>query len=286
MSISIITVTYNSSKLIEKMLLSLLNQNYPLNKLEVIIVDNNSPDVSALKFILAKFRATNKKIKIIVKYRKGNYGFANSCNYGAIYAKGVNLLFLNPDTQVLKNSITILADHARAHKADIVGGLAHSRKNKSIHRTAFNYPSLRVMLLEFSNIGKLLNLNGKFYINQTSVENDIQVLGVGGGYFYVKNSVYKKLRGFDERFFMYLEDVDLCVRATQGGNKIIYCPHSKIYHVGGASSNNKHRILHSAWYESRELFLKKYYPLYVYIPIIFLYKIERILLQIREYILK
>lgn len=143
-----------------------------------------------------------------------------------------------------------------------------------------------MMLFEFSNLGKVFKVNSKFYVNQENVFSDLEVGGVGGGYMLIDRSSFIKLRGFDEKFFMYLEDVDICMRARASNLRVVYCPHSIISHVGGASSNNKHRILHSAWYNSREYYASKYFYFPISIILIAMYKIERLLLIIRDKIIR
>ncbi len=282
MSITIVTVTYNSSTIIEKFFQSILNQDYPINELEIVIVDNDSPDKKKLIPILNKYKNL-LPVKII--FRKNNLGFANSCNLGAKEARG-NILFLNPDTELKKNSLKTLESHLFKENAKIAGGKAVNYKSMITHRTAFNEVNLKMMLLEFCNLGKLLNLESGFYINQNNIKKDIEVDGVGGGYMMIDSKVFQELRGFDQKYFMYLEDVDICKRAKANNHKIIYCPHSIIGHIGGASSNNKHRIAHSAWFNSREYYAKKHFNLPISLLLVMLYKVERALLTIRENIIR
>ena len=139
------------------------------------------------------------------------------------------------------------------------------------------------MLFEYSNLGKILNISGNFYLDQYNIVNDTSVNGIGGAYFLIRKTSFSRLKGFDENMFMYLEDVDMCVRAKQFGMNIVYCPHSVIKHIGGASSNNIYKIHHKAWYSSREYYAKKHFSFIISRLICILYKIEKILLQLRQY---
>lgn len=281
MSISIVTVTYNSSKKIIQFLNSVKNQ-IESSDIELIIIDNNSPDQTQLKNKINSFKKNNEKLKIITVYRKTNLGFGASCNYGVTRSNNDCLLFLNPDTKLGQNSLSILYNHAIKFNAEISGGKSLHSNSNEIHRTVFNRPTFATMLLEFSNLGKILKKSGNFYIDQNSVKKDIDVSGVGGAYLLIRKDIFKKLGGFNEKIFMYLEDVDICIRAKNLGLKIMYCPHSVIKHVGGASSNNKHKIVHNAWYDSREYYAKKHFSFFTSLGIIAIYKIERRLLSIRE----
>jgi len=280
MSISIVTVTYNSSEKIIP-LLNTVDMQTGIDKLEIIIVDNNSSDVKKLKRTLSKYSFRNKKYSLVTKYRQKNLGFGCSCNYGASIAKYQNIVFLNPDTKLVKTSLSTLLDHAKKTNANICGGKCLQINTKNIHRTIFNEPTINTMLFEYSNLGKLFSKSGNFYLNQNYIKKDTNVDGVGGAYFLIDKKSFIKLGGFDENIFMYLEDVDICIRAKRLGLTIVYCPHSTIYHIGGASSNNKYHIAHKAWFNSREYYVKKHFSPIVSIPIIIIYKIERILLNIR-----
>lgn len=281
MSISIVIVTYNSAGKVKRLLDSILLSS--LKPREIILVDNNSKDQDKLRKKLSEY--SKKKINIIAKFLKTNNGFGTSCNYGSQFNTSDYLLFLNPDTKVNKYSLEILLKHTIKYKADICGGKSLEFITNKIHRTVFNIPNVIIMLYEFSNFGKLLKREANFYLDQGQIHTDLEVSGVGGAYFLIKKLVYKKLSGFDEKFFMYLEDVGLCVRAKQQHFKILYCPHSTIHHVGGASSNNKYKISHKSWYTSRQHYLKKHFKIWDYITITILYCIEKLTLELRKALL-
>jgi hypothetical protein len=285
MSISIVTVTYNSSQKINLLLRSIAKQTGIMD-IELIIVDNNSPDQKELKQYIQKFREMHPDIRIITAYKKNNLGFGVSCNFGASLSNFENILFLNPDTILTKKCLSILINHARNSNADICGGMSIHIDSRDVHRTVFKKPTFQTMLFEFSNLGKITGLSGNFYYDEGSMRKDSDVDGVGGAYLLVKRESFKQLNGFDKNIFMYLEDVDICIRAKKLGMRIVYCPHSIIKHVGGASSNNKYRIVQKAWYNSREYYAKKHFPLLQSGILVLLFKIERFLLEIRKKIIQ
>lgn len=278
MSISIIIVTYNSSDHIGKLLDSVLKQDYDLENLNIIIVDNNSSDKNKLKELIKIYR---KLIKINIIYKNNNKGFGSSCNLGARYASET-ILFLNPDTLLHRSAITLMYKHMISYGANIIGGKSMKPGTSELHRTVFRKPRLRAMILEFCNIGKLTGIPSNFYVQQEVIRNDQYVDGVGAGFMMIDRNTFRTLNGFDENYFMYLEDVDLCMRATAIGSKIMYCPHSVINHVGGASSNNKYKISHAAWYSSREYYASKQFNTFVYVLLIVIYRFERLILSARE----
>lgn len=278
MSISIIIVTYNSSDQIGKLLVSIMMQDYDLDKLNIIIVDNNSSDKNQLSEVIKLYEP---RIKIKVIYRSNNKGFGNSCNLGARHASET-ILFLNPDAELQHDALKVMHSHMNKCSANIVGGKSLKPESLELHRTVFHKPRLRTMILEFCNIGKLTGIPSDFYHPQEEISNDLLVGGVGAGFMMIERSAFRKLYGFDENFFMYLEDVDLCIRANAIGLKIMYCPHSIINHIGGASSNNKYKISHAAWFNSREYFASKHFNIFAYILLIVIYRVERLVLFVRE----
>lgn len=258
-------------------LLESLSKTSDTVKFNIIIVDNNSQDKLLLKNTVLDFR---KYLDITLIIREKNYGFANSCNFGAKKARST-ILFINPDTIVQENSVSILYKHMESSVADIAGAKSFYMETNKLHRTVFNTINLQVMLLEFSNLGKIFRLSSNFYHTQKTVK-DTSVDGVGGSCLMIKRDVFNKLGGFDDKFFMYLEDVDLCMRAKQQSYKIIYCPHSHIKHLGGGSSRNKYRIDANAWFNSREYLAAKHFSFWISTFITAVYKFERLLLNMRE----
>lgn len=117
-----------------------------------------------------------------------------------------------------------------------------------------------VGIYDFTNIRKL-DRSDKwhkyfYYLDYDSNKSQsFPVDVVTGGYMLISSEALKKTGYFDEVFFMYLEDVDYCLRARKTGIKIFHCNDSKIIHFSGRSSTNKDRIRHSSWILSR----KKYY---------------------------
>ena len=274
----IVTVTYNSSKKIKKFLSALVVNKKNIN--QVVIIENNSKDKKETKRICQTF---SNRINIAYIHND-NVGFGKSCNIGGRMTKGNYILFLNPDTELQKDSLKILIEHLEENKADIIGGKAVNYEGQP-HGSVVRNPNLFIGLFEFSNLGKLFKIskaNKLFYykdVNIISTKDDQVVDVVSGAYLLITNFAFKKLNGFDEGFFMYLEDVDLCKRANDLNLKVIYCPHSEILHEGGASSKNKYRIHSQAWFDSRKYYYKKHFGLLANLVIQPLYIIEEFMLK-------
>lgn len=281
-NITILITTYNSSKYITKLLQSINHSKNLVTK--VIIMENNSPDEQITKNLISEFKQTHD-LNIMFISNKSNVGFAKSCNRIAKTSKSKYILFLNPDTELKRNSLRILLTHAIQLNADIAGGKAIDYSGRN-HGSVVRCPNLFIGLFEFTNLGKLFRFSKAhemFYCEDIDVlnsEKDTRVDVVSGAYLLAKRKAFEKLGGFDEEFFMYLEDVDLGKRANDAGMNVIFCPHSVIQHVGGASSKNKYKIRHQAWFDSRKYYFKKHFGFLTNLIIQPIFEIEEFLLKL------
>ena len=258
--ISIIIVTFNSEKYIAKCLLSLIKSIPSDNLCELIIIDNNSEDKTIE--IINKIIFTHNNIRLYIN--KKNFGFACAVNFGIKTAKKSKyFLLLNPDIIVNKSSITKLLLCAEKYNAGISGGSTYAVNGKE-NNSYFRFPNLLIGLFDFTNLRKFSRSDywHKYFYYQDkdySKTDCFSVDIVTGGYMLIKTETIKKIGYFDERFFMYLEDVDYCNRAKKAGIKIVHCNSSKIIHVSGGSSKNKDGIRHSSWIWSRKIYFIKHY---------------------------
>lgn len=235
--ISVVIVSYNTSHLLHNCLLSL--GNYKTLRLEIIVVDNHSQD-NTLDLLQNKFP------EVIQIANEENTGFAKACNQGAAIANAPLLLFLNPDTQCTESSLQkaqILLK--RQPKAGIVGG-------RLIDAAGLLQPSARSRPSLLNKISTLLGWRNKRCIEMflgpddmfCSRSNDIQdVAWVVGAFFMTRAVLFNRLAHFDERFFMYFEEIDYCDRARKAGFRTIFHPGIETLHIGGASSTyNSSRV--------------------------------------------
>lgn len=258
-TVSIIIVTFNSEKYIDKCItsiLSALSKNITIN---IFVVDNCSSDKTLNKVVnLAK----NNDISIIES--KINLGFAKAVNLGIKTAKKSDFyLLLNPDTISNSNSIFNLISCAKKKNAGIVGGT--TLDNNSLESGCyFRFPNLSVGIYDFTNIRKF-DIRDKwhnyfYYQDKRSTKSDcFPVDVVTGGYMLISTKTIEKIGYLDERFFMYLEDVDYCYRAKKSGIKVFHCKKSQLIHISGASSDNRDRIRHSSWITSRKKYFLKHF---------------------------
>lgn len=267
---SIIILTYNSEDFIEDCLDS-LNENWPKNiKKEILVIDNNSQDRTIEK--LKKYRKAKKF------YLKENKGFAKGVNFGIKKSKYSKIIILNPDTRILQDTIDNLLECEKKNKSKIIGIKSRTREGR-IHNTFVRFPSLSTIVFDYTNLRKLIpgDIFHKkhYYLDKRRMENK-DVDAVSGCFMLVPRKVFKKTGLFDENFFMYLEDIDFCLRAKKKGFKSFFCNKAKIIHYGGGSTQNDDKVNHDAWINSRKYYCQKHFNFcqnLVLQPILFLDKI-------------
>ena len=202
---------------------------------EIIVVDNNSQD-NAEELLNNSFGKENINF---IKLSQ-NIGFGRANNEGFRYAKGRNVLFLNPDTVLINNAVQILSDYLDKNpRVAVAGGNLYTEKMLPMHSFSRVLPSIiwQVNLLFFGLPFKAIyGKNTDF--NHTEIP--IPVGYVTGADMMIKRSVLDKTGGFSDDFFMYFEDFDLS-RRIHKKYKTIYYPEVSVYHdyASGANKNKK-----------------------------------------------
>ena len=218
-------------------------------KSEVIVVDNKSDDVTILK-IEEKF----PKFRFIFNYVNG--GFANGCNLGAKNAVGEFVLFLNPDTVAAEAEVEKLLNVARQNpEFGIVSCRQINEKGKESIASG-TFPSL-FNLTGFQRA--IFRPRGPHTAYRTP---DISYPDwVSGSVILMRYETFKKESGFDEDFWMYFEDVDLCRRSRNTGCEIAFCRNITIEHNHGGSSRinlNTTSLTKTEVHISRHLYISKH----------------------------
>jgi GT2 family glycosyltransferase len=252
MVISIITLNYKKKELTLACLVSLYEQfaqEFSQDKLELIIVDNDSQDDSVE--VLNKEITTKGYKNVQVIANDTNVGFAAGCNKGAASAIGEYILFLNNDTVVTDKSIFEMAHFLATHsEASILGGQMKNFDG-TLQPCAGTFYTLWPAFL-------LLIGGHKLGILDKSPKQVKKVDWVKGGMFMIHKEVFKRLGGFDEKIFMYIEDMELCYRASQSGYAVYFFPTASVLHKEQGSSNKTFAIVNI--YKNLLYFYKKHRP--------------------------
>lgn len=218
--LSIVTVTYNSEKYIKKLLVSL--DKFIPERSEVIVVDNNSSD-NTLNILKSR-----KNIHLIEN--DSNDGFAKGSNKGAEEARGEYLLFLNPDTDILDNSISILLDFIKSHQEVGLVGPALIEPLGNTQPSVRNLPTILGAFAQY-----YLGVKNKYDNYVPEGQDPVEVQSVFGAAIMLKKATFAKIGGFNEKYFMYFEDLELCKSVRNLGLKAYYLPKAKFSHVVGGS---------------------------------------------------
>lgn len=230
-SVDIIIVNWNSGDQLRSCLSSVYKTSSPALKkfLNVIVVDNGSKDQSLLK-IQQDFP------ELLLINNKDNRGFGAACNQGALSSKAKYILFLNPDTVLSGGSIDIPVDFLeRAENRDYaVCGIQIINERGVISRSCARFPRVIDFIADIIGISKLFpNFPLGMHLSNWNHMDNKAVDHVIGAFYLVRRDIFEKLGGFDERFFVYLEDLDLSRRIHENGQKIYYLTDAQCFHKGG-----------------------------------------------------
>lgn len=221
--LSVIIVSYNSEKFIGSCIDSVLKY-LPKNS-ELLVIDNNSSDKTAQ--ILEKYLP---KIKLIKSDK--NLGFAKANNLAVESTAGEYLFLLNPDTQVYSNVFELMI---KFYESTVDVGIVAPKlvmSNGQTQPSAKNLPTIGRAFLEY-----VLGVKYAYseYVPNSNQAQEVEV--VYGAAMLIKNDLFKKLNGFDEKYFMYYEDADICKRVRELGKKVYYYPQVSIKHLVGATKS-------------------------------------------------
>ena len=211
--VSVIIVNYNGKALLEKCLESLSKVNY--ENFEIIVVDNNSTDGSVEL-------VTKNYPSIILLKLNSNKGFAEPNNIGSKIATGKYLLFLNNDTIVTPNFISEMVQ------------VIENDKKIAICQSLLLKPDESV-----DSSGDFIDHLGVVYNSTKKTDEIREISSARGASMLIRKDVFDILEGFDEKFYVSFEDVDLGWRTWMIGYKVILTPKSVVYHVGSQTIKSK-----------------------------------------------
>lgn len=241
--LSIIIVNYRSEQLLEKCLTSVFKKIKSIS-FEVIIVNNDKKE--KLEIISRKY----PEVKILTSPINNGFGAGN--NLGAKEAQGEIILFLNPDTEIMSDNIEeVLDQFSKMLNLGVLSGCLISVNGKIEKWSAGQEISLYNLIL--NNIG--------FSKSKKNCQSQVPSLAewVSGTALFIKRETFLKLKGFDEGFFMYFEDMDLCKRVRNIGQKVVYYPQFRVQHKNGESYSKNKKQQKKDYYKAQEYYFKKHY---------------------------
>jgi GT2 family glycosyltransferase len=231
--ISVIIVNWNAGSQLASCVASIAQHHFGLVS-SVIIVDNASTDESLIQVEALE----GLPFQLLVVRNYGNHGFGSACNQGAALATSEYLLFLNPDTRLFDGSLSGVLEYLKHSDSQDVGivGIQLFDENNKVSRSCARFPSAIGFLAHAIGLDRIFPRLGHF-MAEWSHDTEREVDHVIGAFYFVRRKVFDSLNGFDERFFVYLEDLDFSYRAKQKGWRSMFLGDVQAFHAGGGTSN-------------------------------------------------
>jgi N-acetylglucosaminyl-diphospho-decaprenol L-rhamnosyltransferase len=266
----VIIVNYRSAELTLRALWSLAGERGdPSFELTVFVVENASGEEAELqRGIEAHY---GDFARLILSPINGGFGAGNNLGLKTAFDLGIvpdYVHMLNPDTEVKPGAIGSLVRFMDAHPNAGISSGSFEHQDGSPWPIAFRFPSIASELetgFRFRLVSRFL---GKRAVARTMGEEPELIDWCSGASMMVRREVLESVGGFDERFFLYFEEVDLCMRIKEAGWEIWYVPESRVMHVRGQSTgvtalDQGPRRLPGYWFESRRrYFVKHHGPVY------------------------
>ncbi len=270
--LSIIIPSYNTVGITKQCIESIVKliDSQPVT-IEIIVVDNASSDNTITEIQILKIKYQNDKLKFKIIQNNQNIGFARANNQGVKETTGKYILFLNSDVIIDKIDFKELVQYFE--KNDKIGALTvkiNLKKNGIDPASHRGFPTLWRSFCYFSGLEKLLGgrcflkkVFGGYHLLNNDLETIHEIDSPSGAFFLTRKELLNKLKGFDEEFFMYGEDLDLAYRIKEQGYRIIYYPKWMATHLkyqSGLQKDQKTRaVIKEHFYKAMKIFYKKHY---------------------------
>ncbi len=273
-NVSFIIVNYNNKDITLRCIESIKNK-LPENEYEIVVVDNNSDDGS--QQIFSQLEKEKFNLKCVCNDK--NYGFGKANNIGFRHTKGEYLYLLNNDARLETENISKIVPRifSQYHNVGILATKVRYPNGKLQPNTQ-KFTDLKVAILRLLKAGEIVRNNRvllrvlklfplklsfvDFYLRNLEKEREEEYVDWASGCSLIfKREVYEELNGFDENFFMYGEDEDICLRARKKGYRVLFTPEIVVVHfVGASGEKQKKDFLIKVKVESEFYFFKKNLP--------------------------
>jgi GT2 family glycosyltransferase len=205
-----------------------------------IVIDNGSTDGSA------DFLCDTSDVDLMLTGQ--NLGFAKACNLGAARGSADFVLFLNPDAMLLPGSLAGALSVLQLPENERVGivGVQLVGEDDAFQRTCARFPSPLLLIAKSTGLSSLVK-SLDFHMHRWPHNQTMRVDHVIGAFYLIRRPLFDRLEGFDETFFVYLEDLDLSYRAAKIGYHSLYLADVQAFHKGGGVSEQvkAHRLFYS-----------------------------------------
>ena len=252
--LAIVVVSYNTAYHLKRCLLSLKKNPLSVGSSVVVVVDNASTDGSP-QMVREKFPWV-----YLIENRE-NLGFARGCNIGIKAVNARYYLLLNSDAAVMGNALDVLVSFMDVNPdVGAAGGLILTEDGE-IQPSTLVYPTyFNLIFSRASLFSKLPVFRWKMQELRRVPDRIADVPALAGGFLILRAEALEEVGLLDERFFIYLEDIDICKRLRKAGWRVVFNPNARILHTWGASSS-KRRAMAFWWHHvSMFKYFQKHYP--------------------------
>lgn len=246
MSLSILMVSYRAGELLDRAIRSALPEG------EVVLVDNASGDGTP-----ARVRERWPQVRLVEA--RENRGFGAGMNEAARHARGDVFLLLNPDAELPRGAgQRMMEAMQRLPGAEIIGFRQVDAQGKL--QLVMGPPPTLVWELGRRIVQRRLDAGDKRVATLLDRAFPVarEVPWVSGSALLIKRSAFERVGGFDERFFLYFEDIDLCLRVASSGGRVFYDPSLTLVHDRGGSAREAPALVRRAYRESQLYFWEKH----------------------------
>lgn len=253
--ISVVIVNYNTAQLLENCLESVY-AGANGTPLDVWVVDNDSSDDS-----IAMVQSRFPRVRVIAN--ASNVGFSRANNMAISRCCSEYVLLLNPDTVVTGDAIHCVLQFMKGHPEVGIAGCKVLNRDGTLQLACRrSIPTPAVALWRLMGLSKLFPNNkslAKYNLTYKPPEQTCEVDAVSGAFLMIRRQTIQEIGLLDERFFMYGEELDWCLRAKRAGWKVMYYPEASIIHYKGGSTRFNRRKATVEFYRAMYLFHKKHF---------------------------
>lgn len=226
--VSTITVNYNH-KYFPKLCVEAVEVSQAQGPIQIIFVDNASSDPTSLNFL----RLAHEQERLHLIESPENLGFAGGNNLGAKEATGDYILILNPDTQVKPDAIQKMVDYMRANPEIGILGPKLAYSDGTIQescRRDMSFLDLIVKRTFLKYIPYFKRREARYLMKDFDHDQTQTVELITGACMMLPRSLYESIGGFDDRYFLFMEDFDLCKKVRAEGLQVVYYPEAVVEH--------------------------------------------------------
>ena len=254
--LTVVVVSYNCRPMLRDCLASLRRQTIAA-ELRVVVVDNDSTD-GTHEMMAAEFPW------VTFIPNRDNVGFGRASNAGLRFAPSGDVLMLNPDTVLPDDGLARAMEALHDRPGVGILGVRLVQPNGEVdHASRRQIPTPATSLAYMLKIGRLFRRGSKdagAYTDPEAFDSEGVTGAVNGAFMLIREDVVRQVGGFDEDFWMYGEDLDLCLRTTQAGWDVYYWPGVEVVHVKGGSSGKARALrVNFAFHQAMWIFYKKHY---------------------------